>query len=67
MMHLSLPVLLAPYQKCHNSSGLTFFLLLVMIYTVNAGVKTNVDSGERMAINKINYDGFGKCAFARFQ
>lgn len=58
MMHLSLPVFVAPYQNCHNSSGLTF--LLLPLYTVNGGVKTNVDSGEGMAINKRNYKGFGK-------
>jgi len=32
-----------------------------LIYTVNAGVKTDVDSGERTAINKkIDCVGFGK-------
>lgn len=52
MMRLSLPVLLlAPYQKCHNSSGLTFLILLVISYTVKAGGNTNVNSGERIAIN----------------
>lgn len=34
--------------------------MLLPLYTVNGGVKTNVDSGEGMAINKRNYKGFGK-------
>lgn len=29
-------------------------------------LKTNVDNGERKAINKINYKGFGICTFVRF-
>lgn len=55
-------VFLALCPKCHNTSGLTFLLLLVVIYAVNVGLKTTLDGGKRMTINTRNYDGFCKCA-----
>lgn len=44
-------VFLTACLKCHNRSGLTFLLVLVVIYTANVGVKTGVDSGKGWQIN----------------